>query len=316
MCSINHNNHDEVRTDASGEKLLYGRYKLVSMVTYCPNCGEEVTQGASFCSNCGKDITQEQSAAGNTTRTDQATGQQEAEWGESQEHQQTHRGPQVPRKNAVDTLSQAFSWLTSEPELIGLFLVGGLLSGIIQVLAPALNLVGLVINSVVGAVAFIAAERKLQDSQFDVMTAVESAVGRIVSLVIIALGYAIAVGIGLLLLVLPGIYLGVRLSLALPACILDGKGISESFSASWEVAGEHMGKIFGIFLIYFGFFIALGVLSFAAGSQALLEDPTYLIGSSIISALLAAVYNLAIGRVYLENRPQQSQQFENQSQQY
>jgi len=286
------------------------------MPRYCQNCGEEVTQGASFCSNCGEDVTPKQSAAGGTTRTDQATGQQEAEWGESHQHQQTHRGPEVPRKNAVDTLSQAFGWLTSEPSLIGLFLVGGLLSGIIQVAAPALNVVGLVINLVMGAVAFIAAERKLQNNQFDVMAAIERAIGRLLSLVVIAIGYGIAVVIGLVLLVVPGIYIGVRLSLALPACILDGKGVSESFSTGWKVAGRNMKKIFGIFLIYFGFSIALGVVSFAAGGQTVVESPTYLLGTSFIGALLAAVYNLAIGRVYLENRPEQSQQTEHQSQQY
>jgi hypothetical protein len=277
------------------------------MPQYCPNCGEEITQGSSFCSYCGEEVTPQQSAGGGTTRNDHATGGQEAGWGESHQQQQTPRRPQVSKKSAVDTLSQAFSWLMSEPALIGLFLLGGLLSGVVQVAAPALSFFGIITNSVIGAVAFIAAERKLQNSQFDVMAAIKRAVGRILSLVVIAIGYGIAVGIGLILLVLPGIYLGVRLSLALPACILDGQGISESFSTSWDVAGENMGKIFGIFLIYFGFFIALGVLSFAAGGQALLEDPTYLLGSSIISALLAAVYNLAIGRVYLENRPEQSQ---------
>jgi len=285
------------------------------MPRYCQNCGEEITEGASFCSNCGEDITPRQSAAGGTTGNDHATGQQEAGWGESHQ-QQTHRGPQVQRKNAVDTLSQAFSWLTGEPQLIGLFLVGGLVSGVIQVAAPALNVLGLVINSIVGAAAFIAAERKLQNSQFDVMAAVERAVGRLLPLVVIALGYTLAVFVGALLLVIPGIYLGVRLSLALPACILDGQGVSESFSTSWEVAGKNMGKIFGIFLIYFGFFIALSVLSFAAGGESVLENPAYLLGTSIIGALLAAVYNLAIGRVYLENRPEQSQQqFQSQPQQ-
>lgn len=185
------------------------------MPEHCPNCGEEVMQGASFCSHCGEDITPQQSAAGGTAGNDHATGQQEAGWGESHQQQQTHRGPQVPRKNAIDTLSQAFSWLTSEPALIGLFLVGGLISGVVQVVAPALNFFGIIINSVVGAVAFIAAERKLQNSQFDVMAAIQRAIGRLLSLVVIAIGYAIAVGIGLVLLVIPGIYLGVRLSLAL-----------------------------------------------------------------------------------------------------
>lgn len=279
------------------------------MPDYCPSCGEEVTRGSSFCSYCGEDLTPQQSAAGGTTGTDHATGQQATGWGESREQQQAHRGPQVRRKGAVDTLSQAFSWLMSEPPLIGLFLVAGLISGVVQVAAPALGVFGIVINSIIGAVAFIAAERKLQSSQFDVMAAIERAIGQILSLVVIAIGYAIAVFIGLVLLVVPGIYLGVRLSLALPACILDGQGVSESFSTSWDVAGENMGKIFGIFLIYFGFFIALGVVSFAAGGQGVTEDPTYLMLTSIIGALVGGGYNLAIGRVYLENRPEQSQRY-------
>lgn len=287
------------------------------MSEYCPNCGEEITQGSAFCSHCGEAITPQQSAAGGTRGTDHATGQQEAGWGESHQQQQTDRGPQVPRKGAVDTLSQAFGWATNEPALVGLFLLGGLVSGLLQVAAPALSFLDIIINSIVGAVAFIAAERKLQNSRFDVMAAVERAVDRVLPLVLVAIGYGLAVTVGLILLVIPGIYLGVRLSLALPACILDGRGVEESFSTSWDVAGKNMEKLFGIFLIYFGVFFAFAVVSFAAGGQGVGQNPAYLVGSSVIAALVGSVYSLAIGRIYLENRPgQPRQQFESQSQQY
>ena len=57
------------------------------MPQYCPNCGEEITQGSSFCSYCGEEITPQQSAGGGTTRNDHATGGQEAGWGESHQQQ-------------------------------------------------------------------------------------------------------------------------------------------------------------------------------------------------------------------------------------
>jgi len=278
------------------------------MPEYCPNCGEAVQQDAAFCDNCGAELRGDRS--GSASQQSRQGGDEPGGGWTGGNAREASRDSSVPRKNAVDTLSQGFSWLFGEPVLIGVFVAGAVVSGILQIAAPGLRFVGSLVNLLVGAVAFVAAERKLNQRPFDVSEAFNEAVGQIVPLIVIVIGYGIVVGIGLLLLIVPGIYLGARLSLALPACVLDKKGIGESFSTSWDVAGGNLGKIIGIFLLFAGIVFAVGIVSggaAVAGGVSGQPDPALILVTSAIGAVVAGGYNLAIGRVYLENRHQREQ---------
>jgi len=274
------------------------------MPEYCPNCGEAVQENAAFCGSCGAELHGDQDGdAGAGGR--QQTRHQGDDWGGQATQQRQPRGSPVQRKNAVDTLSQGFSWLLSEPPLIGVFVVGALISGLLQIAVPALGFLGLVVNAIVGAIAFIAVERKLNQEPFIISNAFNEALEQIVPLVVVAIVYGIAVAVGFVLLIIPGIYLGARLALALPACILDSQGIGESLSTSWEVADGNLGKIIGIFLLYFGVSVLISGGAVATVGPETATDPVFILVTSVIGAVVAGGYNLAIGRVYLENRHRQ-----------
>ena len=59
-----------------------------------------------------------------------------------------------------------------------------------------------------------------------------------------------AVFFGLLLLILPGIYLGARLALFPAFIMLEDKGVIDSLKLSWEKTDEHSGALFGLTLLF------------------------------------------------------------------
>lgn len=276
------------------------------MVKYCPNCGEELPPASTTCSECGERIADDQgtdSVRGDAGgQTAQNTQRRDDEWGATQGAQQQGGGSQVPRKGAVDTFIQGFSWFISEPSLIGAFVVGALISSALQIVIPALSIAGFIVNLVVGGLAYVAAKRKLEGTPFDISAAFDIVINQIAPLIIVSLVYGIGVFVGTLLLVVPGIYIGGRLSPAPAACILNEQGFSESLSEGWEIGGNNLGKLVGLFLLNFAFAIVLGFAAVAVLGASTAQSPVFILISGLIGVPISGAYSLAIGRVYLENR--------------
>jgi hypothetical protein len=111
------------------------------------------------------------------------------------------------------------------------------------------------------------------------------------------------VGIGLILLIIPGIYIGGRLILAFPACVLDGKGVSDSLSTGWDVGGGNVLKLVGIFLISAVAVVGLQILAGIFGGFSAVNSPVFLLLTAPITGILGGAVQMGVGRVYLENRP-------------
>jgi hypothetical protein len=60
----------------------------------------------------------------------------------------------------------------------------------------------------------------------------------------------IAVFFGLLLLILPGIYVGARLALYPSYMMIENRGVIDSLKLSWEATDEHGGTLFGLTLLF------------------------------------------------------------------
>lgn len=66
--------------------------------------------------------------------------------------------------------------------------------------------------------------------------------------------------LGFLLLIIPGIFAAVRLSLVVPACILEKKGLG--IKRSWDTTKGNFWRIFGILVIWNLVFFFLGFIPF------------------------------------------------------
>ncbi|MFV0397755.1 MAG: hypothetical protein ACK5JU_07025 [Bacteroidales bacterium] len=75
--------------------------------------------------------------------------------------------------------------------------------------------------------------------------------------------YVLIVLSGIILLIIPGIYLGIRLQFA-PLCMIEGAGIMEAFKKSWKLSKGNMLKLTLLYLIYFGLVLA-GIIVLIVG---------------------------------------------------
>jgi hypothetical protein len=66
-----------------------------------------------------------------------------------------------------------------------------------------------------------------------------------------AIAAGIVIGIGLILLVIPGIYLAVRLAFVSQAVVLERSGVSQAFRRSWSLVEGSWWRVFGIAIVTF-----------------------------------------------------------------
>jgi hypothetical protein len=71
------------------------------------------------------------------------------------------------------------------------------------------------------------------------------------ALIVAGLIAGIAIGIGFLLLVVPGLFLLTFLSMLVPVIVIEGKSAGDSFRRSWDVVSGNGWPVFGLILITF-----------------------------------------------------------------
>ena len=206
----------------------------------------------------------------------------------------------LPRKNSVDTMREAFEWLERNLALIPVFLVVGLVDGLSEVSA-LFGLLGSLLLLVANGIAHRFAYAEAQERATTIGDEVGHVLGRLLSLVGAALIYAVVIAIGLVLLIVPGIYLGLRLSLTFPAIVIDDESAFDGLGTSWNVAQGNLLKLLGISLLAF---VAVFSTAFVAAIVGVTVESVAIVAlvSAVITAVVAPIVQLSYARVYLENR--------------
>lgn len=93
-----------------------------------------------------------------------------------------------------------------------------------------------------------------------IRSAYQSAKGSIPRVLGITLAIGIAAGVGFIFLIIPGVYLFLMWSLAIPATILEGGGLSVSTTRSRELTRGSRGRIFVIYLLLVLLAFVVGVI--------------------------------------------------------
>lgn len=192
--------------------------------------------------------------------------------------------------------------------------------------AGVVTVIASVVLGLFGAgIAFIATDYQYRDGDVTTAEAAKQILDRAVPLTALWFIFAVVFSIGLSLFVIPGLYLGGRLLLAFPACVLDGEGTIDSLSTSWELtSGESlkpMGFLFAAIVTTFAISLVLAIpqnLVFTAldlgvsDAQTVDElvdlaaDPQFAVVNGIFTGLTLAVpvaaVQIAAAKMYLENR--------------
>jgi len=131
----------------------------------------------------------------------------------------------------------------------------------------------------------------------------------ILPLIGLSLLYAFAVGIGFLLLLIPGIILILMWAVAVPALVVERGGILESLSRSAELTKGSRWKILGLFCVLgvsywlLSFVIGLvGLGVYGSAGPAGQLTITSLIGSAIVGMIFNALWGTIQPSLYVELR--------------
>lgn len=186
-----------------------------------------------------------------------------------------------PSIGVYDLLVGAVNAVESNPGIVGVVLVGNLVGTI--------PIIGTWLSQIATGMAVDMGYHTIEDAH----THQTAFAARAVYIVLGSVVVGIVVIIGLLLLVLPGIYISVRLTLFPAAVMVDGKGPLQCLGESWSRTEGHVWTVFGFLLVFFvpGIVLLVGVYVAMFGLQSPTEVDllTYQIVAGVISAPIGAV---------------------------
>ena len=194
--------------------------------------------------------------------------------------------------------------------LLSIALAVYLVAAVIQaVFAGLLGVVGELLAAVVSIVAgfllqatLIKAVEDVRDGRVDLsfgetLQAARPAVGRVAVASILA---GLAIGIGLVLLIAPGLYLLTIWCLIVPVIVLEGAGTTAAFSRSRELVRGFGWQVFGtlvlVFLLMLGLGLVLGII-FSGLPTAASNFVSSIVSGTIAAPFLALVLTLGYFRL-------------------
>jgi len=163
------------------------------------------------------------------------------------------------------------------------------------------------------AATVMAVSRIHLDRPASVMDSFSRVKNKILGVVVLSLAVGIAVGIGFIFLLVPGILLMLRWSLAVPAKVLENRGVGDAMSRSSELTQGNRGRIFVIWTLFIMLDIGVDslvrwpILVAAGGAAGFLHAPlgwhVVMIGATFISScLVGPLATIAFSLVYYDQR--------------
>jgi hypothetical protein len=213
--------------------------------------------------------------------------------------------------------------LTLGYQLIDLFVQGGK-AGVVRTLSPttgALAVVGVLVGLVVYTVAYLFSQGgtvyAVSELYLGRSTTIKDSFGRmrgqLGSLLGVVILNGLAVGAGLLFLIIPGMYLACRLITCVPAALLENIGPRDSLERSFSLTQDNAGRAFVIYLLYFTIlygatFLFMMPFFFAIALTA--KDPSMLrmsmalsqVGSFVATVLVTPIFTIATAVFYYDLR--------------
>ena len=255
-------------------------------MVYCPECGSEIDDDSVHCSECGVKVGSE---AGRDIGDPEGVGDYlKMAW-------------ETYTKNPVNLIIPyvVVGLVNFLIVFVGVFIMAGgaaLSMGMGSTATLGLGFFAFLIfvllaTSVLAAFASgIAARVSFNEYRLideDLGSLFSNTASHILSLAVAGILIGIVVGIGFILLVIPGIYLGVRLSLTVSSIIVKGESPVDAMKDSWETAHGNMWTIFGVLLVYSVLNIILGFIP--------------IVGSLISALVIAPQIPVALTYIYLIN---------------
>ena len=168
-------------------------------------------------------------------------------------------------------------------------LILGVLAGIIQLAAYALY-TGFMVRLV----------QDVRDGRRDetVGELFSSASPAIVSLIVFGILFGFGVGIGLVLLIVPGLILLTFWSVGAPAIVAEDAGPIEAFGRSWGLVRGNAWSVFGALVLILLIVIAIGVVLGAIATP--IGDGATIVASIISNVITAPIFAIAVTVMFFD----------------
>lgn len=140
--------------------------------------------------------------------------------------------------------------------------------------------------------------------------------GRIFYLALIMIGYWIGIGVGFVLLIVPGIILALMWALTIPVAVIEDTGLRDSVNRSAQLTKGHRGRVFVIGLLFLVLFYAvvmiwevpvLAVIGVMARSHRIVGIPLWsqialIAGTFISQSLVSPLMTIGLSLMYYDER--------------
>jgi hypothetical protein len=182
--------------------------------------------------------------------------------------------------------------------------------------AAAAGLTMMLVSIVVGAIATSATTFGVSDIYLEKQTSISACFarvkGKIGKVVYTSIEFGLRVGLGFVLLIIPGIYWVGKYGLAIPSVVLEDINARDSFKRSAELTKDAIGRILTIYfltwVLIFAVEVGLGV-AIAAVAPALAKSAGTLTSqvfaqvlSSVVSTVVTPVMSIALTLAYYDQR--------------
>lgn len=189
---------------------------------------------------------------------------------------------------------------------IAVFVVVGLVAGILQgtggvilgLLAAALRLAGHALYT--GFVVKLVQD--VRDGRRDetVGELFSAAMPFILALIGFGVLFGIAVTIGFILLIVPGLILITFWSLGAPAIVVEGIGPIEAFGRSWRLVRGNAWQVFGVLVVVLLIVIGIGIVLAAIATPIGDGEAATWIASIVSTTITAPIFSIAVTILYFE----------------
>ena len=161
------------------------------------------------------------------------------------------------------------------------------------------------------AVSQIQLEREASASA--AFAAIQSRIGE---LSLFVFGMALRIFAGLVLFIIPGVYLAIIWSLAIPVAVIEGKRLSAALARSAELTSGHRGRIFVVYsllliLVYIVTLLVqiptIALIAIGAGTVSAAEMPAWAevliaLSTFVTTSLVSPIMTIALSLVYYDER--------------
>jgi hypothetical protein len=173
-------------------------------------------------------------------------------------------------------------------------------SGSFSVGPVILVLVDIATKSLASGAVIYGVVQELRGQAFSVGDSVRIALDRLLPLLGVALCSTIAIGLGMILLIVPGLILGCMYFVSTPVCVAERTGVFESMSRSAFLTKGYRWQVLGLILLLLVAGMVLGAI--VGAIFALTGQIGFMVSTQALAAVLGSFNGVLVSVFYYELR--------------